>query len=184
MFQKEGREYAFSEEKEHDALQSPPAEGQKTVGLTAPPCLTAPTCCFGGGGRLWGDNPPFPVLLLCQLWTLFFLQPFDEFVESGCQGQHCPIALGFLLQPVWVQLLLCLECPKQEWRVKGLGGQSQWSTLYRRALVKFQPSLQFPFPTVPLSSSKQPPGGCSVLPLGPSAHPASAHRAVGWRTWE
>ena len=99
--------------------------GTKTMGLTAPPCLTALTCWLGGGGRLFGDNPPFPVLLH-QLWTLFFLQPFDEFVESGCQGQHCPITLGFLLQPVWVQLLLCLECPSRSgesrvWGVKVSG---------------------------------------------------------------
>lgn len=55
-------------------------------------CLTALTCWLRGWGRLFGDNPPFSVLLH-QLWALFFLQPFDEFVESGCQGQHSPIAL-------------------------------------------------------------------------------------------
>lgn len=110
------------------------------MGLIAPPCLTALTCCLGGGGRLLGDDPPFPVLLH-QLWTLFFFQPFDEFVESGRQGQHCAITLGFLLQPVWVQLLLCLECPRQEWRVKGLGSEGQWSMLYRRVTAKSQPPL-------------------------------------------
>lgn len=54
--------------------------------------LTALTCWSGREGRLSGDNPPSPVLLH-HLWTLLFLQPFDEFVESGCEGQQSPITL-------------------------------------------------------------------------------------------
>lgn len=165
-----------------DAHQGTPAEG---------PCPTALTCWWGAGGRLFGGNPPFPVLLH-QLWTLFLLQPFDELVESGGQGQHCPITLRFLLQPVWVQLLLCLECPRQESGVRGRGAvQLSGSCSNRKATAKSWPSLWSPLPyrpflplrkqvaaehTVPCPvplpcASRRPP----FIPLAPQ--PALVHRS-------
>lgn len=64
--------------------------GDKGLGHSLPSDTL--TCWLGCGGRLFGDNPPFPVPLH-QLRALFFLQSFDEFVESGRQGQHGPITL-------------------------------------------------------------------------------------------
>lgn len=88
VFQKQGRERAPSGGKEHVSCTHQLRDKDKRLGFP----MTALTCWSEGGGRLSGDDLPFPVLLQ-QLWTLLSLQPSDEFVESGCQGQHSPIPL-------------------------------------------------------------------------------------------